>query len=158
MGHLVARVGAAPERVLRSDVSARSAFLRSAVNTAIFALGGVFTVALLATAALRTAILDAGGDYSKVQLLLFGVQYTGLLLVLCWPAQAELNSIAQTARDNVVAPPALADDNLAAVTDARTAVDSLLGSTSTPLEGFRTRAALAAPLVTALATSLITAE
>ena len=158
MGHLVARVGAAPERVLRSDVSARSAFLRSAVNTAIFALGGVFTVALLATAALRTAILDAGGDYSKVQLLLFGVQYTGLLLVLYWPAQAELNSIAQTARDNVVAPPALADDNLAAVTDERTAVDSLLGSTSTTLEGFRTRAALAAPLVTALATSLITAE
>lgn len=130
--------------------------LRGMLDRTMTALGGVFTIALLATAALRDVVnSEEEGLFGQTRLLLFGVQFSAILLVAYWPAQSALNTRARAIRNSARPLPDLRAPDLVDVQKARTTIDGLLGSSDGPIAGFRARASIVAPLVVSLLASLV---
>ena len=131
-------------------------------TTVIVTVGSLLVVpgiiVLVGTAGLRSVVLEAGGSYGKIRLILFGFQFTGLLLVLYWPAKAALNHEACRVRDDLQPLPILSDPALRDKNETRSAIDIMLGAGTTPLQGFQARLLIAAPLITSLIGSIVTGD
>lgn len=130
--------------------------LRRHLQSATSSLAAIFTIALLGTALLRSAILDAGGDFSQIRLVMFGLQYTVILLLLYFPAATALDNQVREQLTRHYSLPLIGSDAFADVAETRDRISRTFGSHDSPARRIQSQAPIAAPLVISIVSAVIT--
>lgn len=130
--------------------------LRQHLEVGTTSLALLLTVALLDVATLRGAVLAAGGEFGEMRLVLFGLQYSVILLLLYWPAADNLDIVARRQIERNHQFPAISSPDFKAVAETRDCIESVLGIRTSPLRRLQSQASVAAPLVVSLVSAAIT--
>jgi lysylphosphatidylglycerol synthetase-like protein (DUF2156 family) len=137
--------------------------MRAHLERGVTILGLVVAAAVLATASFRNANLawakaQSGGKVGNVfafeRVLLFGLFFTLLIALLYAPAHLRLRAVGARLRDSM-APEPTAGADWAAAYDERAKLESVLGLNAGLMSSFGPAAAVFAPFVAAILSSLL---